>query len=117
MPKTSQASFEQPTTVVCWDMDAKGDLAWRAYGALRARTLACGLVAPDWQAIYCMNLGCVVLARGGVERSNLSTRMSVHRFTRLTNAFSKKWENHWTPAMAAGIADHDVWSVRELLEA
>jgi transposase-like protein/IS1 family transposase len=72
-----------------------------------------------------------------VERSNLSTRMSVRRFTRLTNAFSKKWENHWaaiacwfafynfcrvhkslrvTPAMAAGIADH-IWSVRELLEA
>jgi transposase-like protein/IS1 family transposase len=72
-----------------------------------------------------------------VERSNLSTRMSVRRFTRLTNAFSKKWENHWaavavwftfynfcrvhktlriTPAMAAGIADH-VWSMRELLEA
>lgn len=72
-----------------------------------------------------------------VERSNLSTRMSVRRFTRLTNAFSKKWENHWaavaiwftfynfcrvhktlrcTPAMEAGIADH-AWSVRELLEA
>lgn len=72
-----------------------------------------------------------------VERSNLSTRMSNRRFTRLTNAFSKKWENHWaavacwfafynfcrvhkslrvTPAMAAGIADH-VWDVRELLEA
>ncbi len=72
-----------------------------------------------------------------VERSNLSTRMGVRRFTRLTNAFSKKWENHWaavacwfafynfcrvhkslrvTPAMAAGIADH-VWSVRELIEA
>ena len=70
-----------------------------------------------------------------VERSNLSTRMSLRRFTRLTNGFSKKWENHWaavacwyafynfcrvhkslrvTPAMAAGIADH-VWSVRELL--
>jgi hypothetical protein len=70
-----------------------------------------------------------------VERSNLSTRMSNRRFTRLTNAFSKKWENHWatvacwfafynfcrvhkslrtTPAMAAGISDH-VWSVRELL--
>ncbi len=70
-----------------------------------------------------------------VERQNLSVRMGLRRFTRLTNAFSKKWENHWaavacwfafynfcrvhkslrvTPAMAAGIADH-VWSVRELL--
>jgi IS1 family transposase len=72
-----------------------------------------------------------------VERSNLSLRMGVRRFTRVTNAFSKKWENHWaavslwytfynfcrvhkslrvTPAMQAGIADH-IWSVRELLEA
>jgi hypothetical protein len=69
-----------------------------------------------------------------VERSKLSTRISVRRFTRLTNVFSKKWENHWaavalwfafynfcrvhksirmTPAMAAGIADH-IWGVREL---
>jgi hypothetical protein len=72
-----------------------------------------------------------------VERSNLSTRMATRRFTRLTNGFSKKWENHWaavalwftfysfcrvhkslrvTPAMEAKITDH-VWSVRELLEA
>jgi len=70
-----------------------------------------------------------------VERQNLSVRMGTRRFTRLTNAFSKKWENHWaavavwmtfynfcrvhrslriTPAMAAGITDH-VWGVRELL--
>jgi hypothetical protein len=61
--------------------------------------------------------------------------MSVRRFTRLTNAFSKKVENHTAaiglfhahynlcrihrslrvpPAMAAGIADH-VWSVEELV--
>jgi IS1 family transposase len=72
-----------------------------------------------------------------VERQNLSVRMGVRRFTRLTNAFSKKWENHWaavavwfafynfcrvhkslrmTPAMAAGISGH-IWSVHELLEA
>lgn len=72
-----------------------------------------------------------------VERQNLSVRMGTRRFTRLTNAFSKKWENHWaavvlwfafynfcrihkslrvTPAMEAKITDH-VWSVRELLEA
>jgi transposase-like protein/IS1 family transposase len=70
-----------------------------------------------------------------VERSNLSLRMGLRRFTRLTNAFSKKWENHWaavalwfafynfcrihkslrvTPAMAAGITDH-VWDVKELV--
>jgi transposase-like protein/IS1 family transposase len=72
-----------------------------------------------------------------IERQNLSMRMGIRRFTRLTNAFSKKWENHWaavavwfayynfcrvhqtlriTPAMAAGIADH-IWTVKGLLEA
>jgi hypothetical protein len=72
-----------------------------------------------------------------VERSNLSTRIAVRRFTRLTNAFSKKFENHWaatavwfcfynfcrihkslrmTPAVAAGITGH-IWTVREMLEA
>jgi len=69
-----------------------------------------------------------------VERQNLSMRMSIRRFTRLTNAFSKKIENHaaavaiWfmyynfarvhqtlrvTPAMEAGISDH-VWSIDEI---
>lgn len=70
-----------------------------------------------------------------VERQNLTMRMSMRRFTRLTNAFSKKLENHeyavalhfmhynfcrkhqsikTTPAVAAGIADH-VWSIEELI--
>lgn len=70
-----------------------------------------------------------------VERQNLTMRMSMRRFTRLTNAFSKKWENHrhsialyfmyynfvrihqtlrCTPAMAAGLSDH-VWSLEELV--
>jgi IS1 family transposase len=69
-----------------------------------------------------------------VERQNLSMRMSIRRFTRLTNAFSKKIENHaasvaiWfmyynfcrvhqtlrvTPAMEAGISNH-VWTIEEL---
>jgi IS1 family transposase len=68
------------------------------------------------------------------ERQNLSMRMSIRRFTRLTNAFSKKIENHVyaiaiyfmhynfrrvhqtlrvTPAMQAGISDH-IWSLDEL---
>ena len=63
-------------------------------------------------------------------------RMSMRRFTRLTNAFSKKLENHEhgvaihymyynfarihqslrvTPAMEAGIADH-LWSIDEIVE-
>jgi IS1 family transposase len=70
-----------------------------------------------------------------VERQNLTMRMSMRRFTRLTNAFSKKIDNHGhavalyflhynfcrvhktlrvTPAMEAGIADH-VWSLEELI--
>jgi IS1 family transposase len=70
-----------------------------------------------------------------VERQNLSMRMGIRRFTRLTNGYSKKWENHWaalalyfgyynfcrihstirvTPAMEAGITDH-VWELSELL--
>lgn len=72
-----------------------------------------------------------------VERQNLTMRMQIRRFTRLTNAHSKKLENHGaaialhfahynfvrihstircTPAMAAGIAT-TVWSMDELLDA
>ena len=70
-----------------------------------------------------------------VERQNLTMRMQIRRFTRLTNRFSKKWENHWaalclwfayynfcrihrtihvTPAMEAGIT-YRVWDLSELL--
>jgi len=70
-----------------------------------------------------------------VERQNLTMRMSMRRFTRLTNAFSKKVQNlefavalhfmHYnycrvhqtlrvTPAMAAGLTDH-VWELADLI--
>jgi len=71
-----------------------------------------------------------------VELQNLTMRMQMRRFTRLTNGFSKKHANHaaavalhfahynlvrvhktlrMTPAMAHGISDH-IWTVAELLE-
>ena len=71
-----------------------------------------------------------------VERANLTMRMSMRRFTRLTNAFSKKVDNHihalslyfvWynfarqhqahklSPAMAAGVADR-LWSMEDIAE-
>jgi hypothetical protein len=75
-----------------------------------------------------------------IERQNLTMRMGMRRFTRLTNAFSRKVENlahavslhymHYnfcrphkslskgtyptTPAMAAGLSDH-VWSIEEVV--
>jgi len=70
-----------------------------------------------------------------VERQNLTMRMGMRRFTRLTNGFSKKIENHFyavaihfmhynfcrihqtlrvTPAMEAGVANH-IWSTEELV--
>jgi len=75
-----------------------------------------------------------------VERQNLTMRMCMRRFTRLTNAFSKKLENHTlalalyfmhynfvrphktlanpyprTPAMATGIANH-IWTIEEIVK-
>jgi hypothetical protein len=71
-----------------------------------------------------------------VERRNLTMRMRMRRFARLTNALSKKVENYgWavalyfmhynfcpihqilrvTPAMEAGISDH-VWTIEELVD-
>jgi hypothetical protein len=79
---------------------------------------------PAWNAI----------STSHVERQNLTMRMQMRRFTRLTNAFSKKVENHKamialhymhynfarihktlrvTPAMEAGVADH-VWELDEI---
>jgi transposase-like protein/IS1 family transposase len=82
---------------------------------------------PNWERVCTSH----------IERQNLSMRMQIRRLTRLTNGFSKKWDNlraavalHFafynlcrihqtirvTPAMEAGIADH-VWELKELLAA
>lgn len=79
------------------------------------------------------------IATSFAERHNLTMRMSMRRFTRLTNAFSKKLENHMyalalyfmhynfarphkslanpyprTPVMAVGLTDH-VWTIEEIV--
>jgi hypothetical protein len=72
-----------------------------------------------------------------VEPFNLSSRMQMRRFTRLTSGFSKKLANHeaaialwvcfynlcrvhetllYTPAMAVGVNDH-IWTIAELVQA
>jgi IS1 family transposase len=80
------------------------------------------------------------ISTSGVERQNLTMRMSMRRFTRLTNGFSKKAENHAaavalhymyvnfarphkslanpyprTPAMAAGVADR-IWTCEDIAD-
>lgn len=85
---------------------------------------------PDYEAI----------STSYVERQNLTMRMGMRRFTRLTNAFSKKLENHEcalalyfmhynfarshktlsnpypkSPAMAAGLTNH-IWSIEEIVK-
>jgi hypothetical protein len=88
-------------------------------------TVVSANVVPDPRAI----------STSFVERQNLTMRMSMRRFTRLTNGFSKKLQNHEaaialhfmhynfcrvhktlrvTPAMEAGLAHH-VWTVEELV--
>ena len=50
-----------------------------------------------------------------VERQNLTMRMSMRRFTRLTNAFGRVHQTlRVTPAMEAGVANH-VWSIEEIV--
>ena len=90
----------------------------------------CGAV----KGAVCGNPDDAHISTSFVERQNLTMRMSMRRFTRLTNGFSKKVDNHMhaialhfmyynfgrihktlrvTPAMEAGISDH-VWSLEEI---
>lgn len=85
--------------------------------------------------IICGNPNKDKISTSYVERANLTMRMSIRRFTRLTNGFSKKWENHnyalalhfahynfcrihktirCTPAMEAGITK-TIWELKDIL--
>ena len=92
-------------------------------------------IASSQMAVVAGNPNPRHISTSFVERQNLTMRMSMRRFTRLTNGFSKKVENHAaavalhymnynfarihktlrvTPAIEAGISDH-VWSLEEVV--
>jgi transposase-like protein/IS1 family transposase len=94
-----------------------------------------GAFVRSRKAIVTGNPDISKISTSSVERQNLTMRMSMRRLTRLTNGFSKKWENlektlalHFayynfcrihqalrvTPAMEAGIEDH-IWDLEELV--
>jgi IS1 family transposase len=91
----------------------------------------CGAIT----GVVCGNPDPAYISTSHVERQNLSMRMGMRRFTRLTNGFSKKIENHEyalaiyfmhynfvrihqslrvSPAMAAGISDK-LWSMEDIV--
>jgi hypothetical protein len=98
------------------------------YGPPRVTGVARAVIAGNPEQAH--------ISTSHVERQNLTMRMSMRRFTRLTNAFSKKLENlqaavalHFayynlvrvhktlrvTPAMAANVTDR-LWSLEELVD-
>lgn len=95
-----------------------------------------GEVVAQYKTPCCGNPDPDRICTSHIERKNLTIRMQNRRMTRLTNAHSKKWENHraafalqfafnnfcrvhmtlkMTPAMKAGIEDHP-WTIKELIE-
>ena len=98
------------------------------YSPGRIKGSECAIIAGEPEKAH--------ISTSYVERANLTMRMGMRRFTRRTNAFSKKFENHChavslhmfhynfirlhqtircTPAMAAGVTDW-LWSMSDLVE-
>lgn len=103
-------------------------------GNEQERRYSPGACCGTTKAVVCGDPDPAHISTSFVERQNLTMRMSMRRFTRLTNGFSKKVENHMhavslhfmyynfgrihkslrvTPAMAAGVSDH-IWSLEEI---
>jgi IS1 family transposase len=106
-------------------------------GPDNARRYSPGVVVDVRKAIIAGRPDRKKISTSFVERSNLTIRMQCRRLTRLTNAFSKKLENHAaavalfvahynlcrihetlrvTPAMQLGVTDH-IWTIGELIDA
>jgi hypothetical protein len=118
------ADVDFATLVKLYGNDPEGE---KRYSPAKCLDVKCDVVTGDPNQKH--------ISTSYVERQNLTMRMSMRRFTRLTNAFSKKVENHAaavalyfmfynfarvhqtlrvTPAMEAGISDH-VWSIAEIV--
>lgn len=107
-----------------------GDTAGQGAERKYSPSECCGTIVET----VCGNPDMAHVSTSYVERQNLTMRMGMRRFTRLTNGFSKKVENHMhavslhfmyynfgriyktlrvTPAMEAGVSDH-IWSLEEI---
>jgi hypothetical protein len=133
-PGTSYRLFNRPhRRIRTLDEHRRGDgqgndpEGEKRYSPAKCMGIKCDVVSCDPDGKH--------ISTSYVERQNLTMRMSMRRFTRPTNAFSKKAENHAaavalyfmfynfarvhqtlrvTPAMEAGISDH-VWSIEEIV--
>ena len=120
------ANIDYAILVKLYGGDTAGQGAERKYSPGEC----CGTITGT----VCGNPDMAHVSTSYVERQNLTMRMGMRRFTRLTNGFSKKVENHMhavslhfmyynfgrihktlrvTPAMEAGVSDH-VWSLEEI---
>jgi len=143
----SRISFKvQLTTERSQSLCRSGRPLWRRYRLCNAgKIYGAASDSPESRYSQATCIGCHMgvlscdpdpnhISTSYVERQNLSIRMGMRRFTRLTNGFSKKLENHShavalyfmhynfcrvhktlrvTPAMEAGLANH-VWTLEEL---
>jgi IS1 family transposase len=108
---------------------------YRASGEPEARYSPAHCIGTDMKVVVRDPDPAHVSTSSYVERQNLSMRMGIRRFTRVSNGFSKKVECHWaavaiwfayynfcrvhqtlrvTPAMEARVSDH-VWTVEEMV--
>ena len=139
-PTVNTDGFKPYTSAIPLAFDHNVDFAQVAKnfqnGGQAVQRYSPGSITSITKTVVCGNVPEFEIGTSRMERFNLTTRMSVRRFTRLTNAHSKKTRNHdamlglyfawynWTrkptikttPAVQAGLAD-EPWSLERLLTA